>query len=288
MKNNSLILFVIAFISICISITSCNETHPDFEEIDHNVFKKLIAFGDTGITVSEGKFVHLSIVIEEDTNERVITSIIPASALSSIITNQKLLADINDRNTGDIIKYIAPSNVFVFTKLTGNDSLQSLTESKSEIEVLFEIHSIEENSDSLRNYLQTCAQTGAMEETEAIRNWQVTCECDVWKEVNDLSFAYFNQTEGDSIKSGKEVLIRYNTHLLNGLKLDSITEMKFTFGKPGQLIQGFQWGLAKLKEGEHAYIFMPSIWAFGEDGIPDGPVPPRTPVYIDVEVVEVH
>jgi len=287
MKKFSLIFCTFFLVSTCVVLVSCNEKHPDYESIEKDIYKKLIAFGDSGITMGHGQFVHLSVIFQEDTNERVISSILAVASLNSIVLNQTILADLSARNAGDIVKYIAPSETFVFGNLLDKDSAAH-AKTTNVSEVRFEIHNILENSDSLRSYLQSCAQEGSMEETEAIRYWQVTCECQNWNELNDLSFAYYNQTQGDSIKSGKEILIRYNTYLLSGQKLDSLTEMKFTFGKPGQLIQGFQWGLAKLKEGEHVCIFMPSIWAFGEDGIPNGPVPPRTPVYIDVEVVEVN
>lgn len=282
------LLFTFSSVIVCcLSIVGCTEKYPGYEEINKNIYKKLIAFGDSGITIGEGQYVHLTIVLEEDTNERVISTIIPVSSLNTVVTETSVLSDLSQKVAGDMIKYIAPQQSFHFDQLIDHDSAITSIQTKN-IEVLFEINNISSNDDSLRNYLQTCAQNGSMEETEAIRNWQVTCKCEIWKELNDLSFAYYHITDGDSIKSGKEIMIRYTTHLLNGQKLDSLTEMKFTFGKPGQLIQGFQWGLAKLKEGERAGIFMPSIWAFGEDGIPGGPVPPRTPVYIDVEVVEVN
>lgn len=276
------------YIVFCMVVAmSCQEKHPGFETKDGIVYTRLIAFGDSGITVQQGQFVHLSLVMETDTNEKVISSIIPVNSLNKVIPNEVLRNDLLSRNAGDMIKYFAPANAIIADDIHRSDSVISVA-GNSESEFRFEIHNISVNADSLKNYLQTCAQTGAMEETEAIRNWQIVCDCEEWKEINDLSFAYFHKSEGDSIKAGKEILISYTTHLLGGKLLDQPTEMKFVFGKPGQLIQGFQWGLAKLKEGEHAYIFMPSIWAFGEDGIPDGPVPPRTPVYIDVEVVDVN
>jgi peptidylprolyl isomerase len=59
------------------------------------------------------------------------------------------------------------------------------------------------------------------------------------------------------------------------------------FGKPGQLIPGLQYGLSLMKSGERALIFMPSALAFGEDGSNTGIIPPRTPIYFDVNVIEV-
>jgi FKBP-type peptidyl-prolyl cis-trans isomerase len=42
-----------------------------------------------------------------------------------------------------------------------------------------------------------------------------------------------------------------------------------------------------LREGEHSCIYMPSELAFGEGGSSTGIVPANTPIYFDVQVLDV-
>lgn len=141
-------------------------------------------------------------------------------------------------------------------------------------------------TDSYRAYLQSAAQQGEMDEVEAIELFLLGEEREVERH-GKLYMVRNNRTEGDLIRDGVEVHIRYQTHLLSGVNLDSITEMIFPFGKPGQLIPGLQYGLSFLKEGESARILMPSFLAFGEHGSSTGIVPRNTPVFFDVELVRV-
>jgi FKBP-type peptidyl-prolyl cis-trans isomerase len=139
---------------------------------------------------------------------------------------------------------------------------------------------------SFREYLQSAAQQGELEEHTAIELALMNAS-DSLEQHGKLYIQRHVQGSGDSIANGREVHIRYHTFLLNGIQLDSITEMVFPFGKPGQLIPGLQYGLSFMHEGDSATVFMPSFLAFGEDGSSTGIVPPYTPIYFEVKVLNV-
>jgi peptidylprolyl isomerase len=63
--------------------------------------------------------------------------------------------------------------------------------------------------------------------------------------------------------------------------------MALNFGKPGQLVQGMQYALSLMKAGERALVYMPSELAFGESGSSTGIIPPKTPIYFDINVLQV-
>jgi FKBP-type peptidyl-prolyl cis-trans isomerase len=142
------------------------------------------------------------------------------------------------------------------------------------------------SEDSFREYLQSAAQQGELEEHTAIELALMNAS-DSLEQHGKLYIQRHVHGSGDSIANGREVHIRYHTFLLNGIQLDSITEMVFPFGKPGQLIPGLQYGLSFMHEGDSATVFMPSFLAFGEDGSSTGIVPPHTPVYFEVKVLNV-
>lgn len=51
------------------------------------------------------------------------------------------------------------------------------------------------------------------------------------------------------------------------------------------LIQGFNFGLFNMKEGEKATVLIPSGYAYGQSG--SGSIPPNTPLRFDLELLEV-
>jgi len=53
------------------------------------------------------------------------------------------------------------------------------------------------------------------------------------------------------------------------------------------MIPGMQYGISLMRAGERALVYMPSSLAFGEDGSQTGIIPPKTPIYFDINVLEV-
>ncbi len=74
---------------------------------------------------------------------------------------------------------------------------------------------------------------------------------------------------------------------MNGKPLDQPTDLQFTFGRPDQVVEGLQFALSKMRSGDEALVYLPSYLAFGEEGSTGGVVPPKTPVYFRVKVVDV-
>jgi peptidylprolyl isomerase len=48
-----------------------------------------------------------------------------------------------------------------------------------------------------------------------------------------------------------------------------------------------QYALSLMKAGERALVYMPSELAFGESGSSTGIIPPKTPIYFDINVLQV-
>ncbi len=137
------------------------------------------------------------------------------------------------------------------------------------------------------NYLQSMAQQKEINETDAIELFLANQNEHKFRKSGSCFLQNITSTKGDSVKAGREISIVYTTHLFNDTQLDSLTTMNFTFGKPGQVIDGLQYGLSQMCEGEHAKIYLPSQLAFGENGSSTGIVPRNTPVYFDVKVLDV-
>lgn len=120
------------------------------------------------------------------------------------------------------------------------------------------------------------------------------------KELDKLA-AGFEQTEsglrykqiqagsGQAAEKGKKVAVHYEGSLANGQVFDSSYARKepieFTLGI-GQVIAGWDEGIALLKEGEKARFVIPSDLGYGSRGA-GGVIPPDETLIFDVELVRV-
>ncbi|MBN4051275.1 FKBP-type peptidyl-prolyl cis-trans isomerase [bacterium AH-315-M05] len=102
---------------------------------------------------------------------------------------------------------------------------------------------------------------------------------------------YIMVKEGTGVQpvSGKQVIVHYTGYLDDGSIFDSSVErgqpLPFTLGV-GQVIKGWDEGVALLKVGGKARLIIPSGLAYGAKGYP-GLIPPNATLTFDVELVEV-
>ncbi len=101
---------------------------------------------------------------------------------------------------------------------------------------------------------------------------------------------YIETTEGTGAQAqaGDLVDVHYTGTFLDGSKFDSSYDrnepFEFTLGA-GQVIKGWDEGIAYMKEGGKATLIMPSSLAYGTRG--SGSIPPYTSLIFEVELVDV-
>ncbi|MFH1119760.1 MAG: FKBP-type peptidyl-prolyl cis-trans isomerase [Bacteroidota bacterium] len=101
---------------------------------------------------------------------------------------------------------------------------------------------------------------------------------------------YIEKTKGTGASpvAGKTVKVHYTGTLLNGTKFDSSVDRKqpfeFVLGQ-GQVIKGWDEGIAMMKKGGKARLVIPSAIAYGENGrMPT--IPPSATLVFDVELID--
>jgi len=103
---------------------------------------------------------------------------------------------------------------------------------------------------------------------------------------------YYIETKkgtGANPVNGKTVSVHYTGTLLNGTKFDSSLDRKqpfeFTLGK-GEVIKGWDEGIAMMKKGGKARLVIPSAIAYGDEGrMPT--IPPSASLVFDVELLDI-
>ncbi|CAD8059594.1 unnamed protein product [Paramecium primaurelia] len=89
-------------------------------------------------------------------------------------------------------------------------------------------------------------------------------------------------------QKGQKVRVHYVGTLLNGSEFDSSRKrgkpFEFVLGA-GQVIKGWDQGVAKLSKGEKAILTCPPDYAYGQNGYPPV-IPPNSTLKFEVELLD--
>lgn len=109
------------------------------------------------------------------------------------------------------------------------------------------------------------------------------------KTESGLRYQFIQRGEGKKAESGKTVVVHYEGSLENGKVFDSSYPRKkpieFRLGQ-GQVIEGWDEGIALLRVGDKARFVIPSYLGYGSHGA-GGAIPPNATLIFDVELMEV-
>lgn len=93
---------------------------------------------------------------------------------------------------------------------------------------------------------------------------------------------------GAAVKTGETVKTNYYGVLMDGKMFDNSFQRGQTLDFPvgvGQMIPGFDEGVTHINHGGKAYFFLPPNLAYGDQGTPDGAIPPKSNLVFYVELM---
>jgi len=105
-----------------------------------------------------------------------------------------------------------------------------------------------------------------------------------------LKYTEIEPGSGDSPEPGQTVVVHYTGWLEDGTKFDSSLDRGTPFSFPigtGQVIAGWDQGLATMQVGGKRRLVIPPELAYGPEGRPPV-IPPNATLIFDVELLEIR
>lgn len=105
----------------------------------------------------------------------------------------------------------------------------------------------------------------------------------------DFQFDVLTAGNGRSPRKGEAVTVHYTGRFTDGEKFDSSVDRDepFTFVLgAGQVIGGWDLGVARMKIGDKVRLTLPPELAYGREGYP-GAIPPNATLVFEVELLSI-
>lgn len=107
--------------------------------------------------------------------------------------------------------------------------------------------------------------------------------------MSELKIEVVAEGTGEGANAGQKVKVHYTGTLEDGKKFDSSRDrgqpIAFRLGE-GEVIQGWDLGIAGMKVGGRRKLTIPGHLAYGQRGYP-GVIPPNATLLFDVELMEI-
>jgi FKBP-type peptidyl-prolyl cis-trans isomerase len=288
---------VIYFILILLMV-ACSDRFTGYEEQDSGLYFKLITIEDSSKRISETDYVQFKYLFSDYNNtelasDRILLKVNNTDHKGSL---SEALALLNEKEIGEFIFPLSKLK----SDLDGSLLLKGLADTtmlfaKVQIDSIYSEAGFKLAQDRFTNWVNQVDTTDfdVFKEQELMDAFEIENKIESKSTGTGLRYFKIKSGNGKSISFGKRITISYRGSFLNGAEFNSTKQLEngvqdFYFGQELQVIKGIEEALLFMKEGDVTLLLLPSWIAFGENGSSTGIVPPKTPVYYEVEVKKVN
>jgi FKBP-type peptidyl-prolyl cis-trans isomerase FkpA len=279
MKNK----FVLALVATATILTSCNK----METTENGVEYKIIQHEDATRMVASGDILLLNLRISTGNADSVILETYLANSPRYIPADEPVLKDVFAAlSKGDSVEILVNADT-LFQKSFGSEKPANMVAGEK---VRFLVTLVDLFSQQEMQQKQMQQMSEFMQRDSVALNEFLASKQNVQTTASGLHYIVKTKTNGKQATKGNKVSMMYRGTLLNGEEFDgnmdgSNPPLDFTIGL-GQVIPGWDEGVALMKEGEEYTFIIPWRLAYGERGA--GPIPPFSTLVFDVKLVKIN
>lgn len=306
MKRLNLALVAILTGTVLISCGQKAGKYPGYEKVEENLYIQYHENNDSGRVVQAGDVVKMSMVYTTEDDSVLMDSRASGQDVQLQISEGAYQGDIMGAfigmNAGDSASLIVSADSF-FLKTAQMPELPEFIKPSSILKFTVKLKSIEsmEELQAAQEKAQEGQRSAEMAEMQAYLDENNITETPT---ESGLIFISKKKGSGKQAEAGKVVKVHYEGKLLDGTYFDtSVKEaaqeqglynegrepyapFEFTLGQ-GQVIPGWDEGIAMMREGGKATLIIPSDLAYGANPKPGGPIKPFSTLVFEVELIEV-
>jgi FKBP-type peptidyl-prolyl cis-trans isomerase len=161
--------------------------------------------------------------------------------------------------------------------------------------IIYEVKVVSIKSEQeMRKEQETKAATQKTIDEKILQDYFTQNKLAPTKTASGLYYTIEKEGTGNTPKPGQEVTVNYTGRTLDGKVFDSNLDTNFHHKQPfpftigmGQVITGWDEGVALMKKGGKAKMFIPSTLAYGQNS-PSPAIAPNSILVFDVEVLKIE
>lgn len=302
------LISVFSSLTLIMAFFACNKTvskYPGYDEVQKGLYLKHLVKSDTGKTVEVGDIITMSMIYSVDQDTVLLNTIEGGVPVKFRADTGKfdgdLLGAFLGLRVGDSVSMITSADTF-FIKSAGAPSSPDFVDSASML--YFDIKILEALSEAdMMAAEQRKNAEQASAEMEQLQDYLEANSISAEPTESGLIFISTKEGNGKKPEAGQQVKVNYEGRLLDGTYFDTSLEevakangiynagrgyepFTFTLGQ-GQVIRGWDEGIAMLSEGGKATLIIPSSIGYGANPRPGGVIKPYNTLVFDVELVEI-
>jgi FKBP-type peptidyl-prolyl cis-trans isomerase len=283
-----------------------NSEYPGYSKVENGLYVQYHSDNDTGRAIQQGDIVSMSMMYKTEDDSVIMDSRQAGQPVQLKADTGKYEGDILGAfigmNVGDSASMIVNADSF-FIKTAGMPQSPDFIDSASMLYFNVKIQKVQ----SMQEMQAEQAQSQAKEQQAEIQELQEYLTANsITTEPTESGLIYISKKKGSgkAAEAGKKVKVHYEGMLLDGTYFDTSVEevakeqglyderrapykpFEFTLGQ-GQVIKGWDEGIAMMKVGGKARFIIPSNLAYGANPPPGSPIKPFSTLIFDVELIEV-